>query len=121
MAYFSRVDENNLVTDVQSVNNSLEERGQEFLANDLGLGGRWVQTSYNLSFRKNFGNIGYFYNESLDAFIPPKPYESWTLNETTCRWEAPVAEPKEEATDGGINKIYSWNEPTLNWVEITGE
>ena len=76
------------------------------------LGGRWVQTSYNGNIRKNFAGIGYTYDEDRDAFIPPKPFDSWTLNETTCRWQAPVPYPQ----DG---RIYRWDEDSLTWIEVT--
>ena len=75
------------------------------------LSGTWVQTSYNASIRKNFAGKGYTYDSSKDAFIAPKPYASWTLNNTTCKWEAPVSFP----TDG---KSYHWDEDTTNWIEI---
>jgi hypothetical protein len=74
--------------------------------------GTWVQTSYNASIRKNYAGIGYTYDLAKDAFIPPKPYPSWVLNEDTCNWDAPVTIP-----DDG--KAYTWNEATTNWVEIT--
>jgi hypothetical protein len=84
--------------------------------------GEWIQTSYNTRggvhanggtpLRKNYAGIGYTYDRVLDAFIPPKPYASWTLNEDTCLWDAPVAYP-----DDG--KIYSWDEATTNWIEVT--
>ena len=73
--------------------------------------GTWVQTSYNASIRKNYAGIGYTYDLAKDAFIPPKPYPSWVLNEDTCNWEAPVTIP-----DDG--KQYKWNEATTNWVEV---
>jgi hypothetical protein len=78
------------------------------------LGGTWVQTSYSGSIRKNFAGIGFTYDEERDAFIPPKPFESWTLNDITCRWQAPTPYPQ----DG---RIYEWNEDTLSWVERTPE
>ena len=71
----------------------------------------WIQTSYNNNFRKNYAGIGYTYDSGRDAFISAKPYPSWTLNETTCNWEAPVTIP-----DDG--KQYRWDEPTTNWVEV---
>ena len=74
--------------------------------------GAWIQTSYNGNIRKNYAGIGYTYDPQRDAFIPPKQYKSWILNEDTCRWEAPVAYP----TDG---KIYEWNEDNQSWDEIT--
>ena len=82
--------------------------------------GAWIQTSYRTHggqhpegtpLRKNYAGIGYSYDAGRDAFIPPKPFASWTLNDTTCLWDAPVAMP----TDG---KVYTWNEETLNWVEV---
>ena len=75
------------------------------------LSGTWVQTSYNASIRKNYAGIGYTYDTDKDAFIPPKPYASWTLNNTTCKWEPPVTFPTDE-------KIYRWDEDTTNWVEV---
>jgi hypothetical protein len=84
--------------------------------------GEWIQTSYNTyggqhrnggtPLRKNYAGIGYSYDHTKDAFISPKPYPSWVLNEETCLWSAPTPMP----TD---NKIYRWDEPTLAWVEIT--
>lgn len=76
------------------------------------LSGTWVQTSYNASIRKNYAGIGYAYDTDKDAFIAPKPYASWTLNNTTCKWEAPVSFPTDE-------KIYKWDEDTTSWKEIT--
>ena len=121
MAHFAEIDENNIVTRVLVVGDDQEDRGQEFLADDLGLGGIWKKTSYNTQggvhtlggtpFRKNYAGIGYSYDETLDAFIPPKPYASWLLNEETCNWEAPVEMPVEEG------KFYTWNEETVSWDE----
>lgn len=88
MAHFAKINDENIVVEVLVVDNSLEHRGADFLANDLGLGGNWIQTSYNRTFRKNFAGIGYFYDENLDAFIPPKPeIGNWVLNTTNCQWE----------------------------------
>ena len=70
-----------------------------------------VRTSYNGNIRKNFAGIGYTYDEARDAFIPPKPFESWILDENTCRWNAPVAMPN----DGSL---YTWDEQSLSWVEV---
>lgn len=105
MAHFAQIDENNIVLRVLVIGNEHEHRGQEFLANDLGLGGIWLQTSYNATFRKNFAGIDFTYDQARDAFIAPQPYPSWVLNEVTCRWEAPIPVPQ----DG---KIYVWVEPT---------
>lgn len=86
--------------------------------------GEWIQTSYNTyggehklggaPFRKNYAGVGYSYNRELDAFIPPKPYDSWKLDNNTCLWSAPTPMPEDE-------KIYKWDEPTLGWIEITQE
>ena len=73
--------------------------------------GTWIQTSYNASIRKNYAGIGYTYDSTRDAFIPPQPYPSWTLNEDTCGWDAPVA-----ITDDG--KQYQWDESITNWREV---
>lgn len=86
MAHFAEIDSNNLVTRVLVVDNSLEETGAEFLANELGLGGTWVQTSYSGSFRKNFAGVGFTYDETLDAFIPEKCHDEAILDEETCQW-----------------------------------
>jgi hypothetical protein len=119
MAHFAKLNEENIVTQVIVVDNKdiLDENGQEseqkgieFCANLLG--GTWIQTSYNASFRKNYAGKGYSYNQDLDAFILPKPYNSWILNETTYKWDAPTPYP----TDGGR---YNWNEETLSWDAVT--
>lgn len=119
MAHFAKLDENNnvlavhvVVNDVITIDgNESEQAGIDFLT---GLHGHalWKQTSYNGNIRKNYAGIGFTYDAGRDAFIPPKPYASWTLNETTCQWEAPVAYP----TDG---KPYTWDETTTSWVKIT--
>lgn len=97
MAHFAQIDENNKVVSVLVVDNEQEHRGQEFLANEIGLGGIWLQTSYNTfggvhllggtPLRKNYAGIGYTYDADRDAFIPPKPDGNYTLNEETCLWE----------------------------------
>ena len=121
MAHFAQLNDENLVTQVIVVANEdtadqdgveNEAIGIEFCTNLLG--GRWVQTSYNANIRKNYAGIGYKYDETLDAFIPPQPFESWTLNEDTAQWEAPTPYP-----DDG--KRYSWDEATTSWVEIVEE
>ena len=91
MAHFAEIDSNNIVTRVLVVANEQEHRGQDFLANELGLGGNWIQTSYNANFRKHYAGIGYSYDASLDAFIPPKCHDSATLNTDTCLWDCPDA------------------------------
>jgi hypothetical protein len=79
-------------------------------------GGTWKQTSYNGSIRKNYAGVGYTFDAERDAFIPPKPYNSWLLNEDTCLWEAPVAMPADAGT-GEPPKRYTWDEATTSWVE----
>jgi hypothetical protein len=99
MAHFAEIDSNNTVLRVLVVHNDLEHRGADFLANDLGLGGTWIQTSYNGNIRKNYAGIGYTYDSVRDAFIPPKfnchPEE--TLDEATCRWVC--TNPEHEVTN----------------------
>ena len=121
MAHFAQLNDENLVTQVIVVANEdtadqngveNEAIGIEFCTNLLG--GRWVQTSYNANIRKNYAGIGYKYDATLDAFIPPQPFESWTLNEETAQWESPTPYP-----DDG--KRYSWDEATTSWVEIVEE
>jgi len=117
MAHFAQLDGNNIVTQVLVVDNSeilddsnveQESLGVTFLQNLLGSDTTWKQTSYNGNIRKNYAGIGYTYDADRDAFIPPQPFASWSLNETTCLWDAPVAYP----TDGNY---YTWNEATLSW------
>jgi hypothetical protein len=110
MAHFAEIDENGVVLRVLVVPDAEENRGQEFLADDLGLGGTWVQTSYNARIRKNYAGIGMSYDSERDAFIAPKPYESWILNEDTCQYEAPT--PRPDSVDG---EIWTWNEENLEW------
>jgi hypothetical protein len=111
MAHFAELDENDVVLRVLVVPDNQEHRGHEFLSNDLGLSGTWVQTSYNGNIRKNFAGVGSTFDRKRDAFIGIKPFESWKLNEETCIWEAPVARP----TDG---VMYEWNETDKDWKAI---
>jgi hypothetical protein len=111
MAHFARI-ENNLVTEVLVVHNDLEHRGADFLANDLGLGGTWVQTSYNNNFRKQYAGIGFTYDSAADVFISPQPYPSWLLD-NNFDWQPPTPMP--------IEGIWIWDEATLSWVEAEGE
>ena len=121
MAHFAKLDSNNIVTEVVVVHNDVatsESAGVAFLNSMYKTNDTWKQTSYNTisgehklggtPFRKNYAAIGYTYDSTKDAFIPPKPYNSWTLDENTCQWEAPVEKP------GGDN-IYEWNEDTKSW------
>ena len=112
MAHFAEIDGDNLVTRVLVVPDEQENRGNDYLATDLGLGGTWVQTSYNARIRKNYAGIGYTFDSGRDAFIPPKPFASWVLNEETCNWDAPVARPEDD-------KMYTWDEATTSWKEVT--
>ena len=126
MASFAKIGLNGKVIEVQSVHNEVlhdsngveqENIGIDFLTKLTGWS-IWKQTSYNTlagvhktggtPFRKNHPSVGYTYDEDRDAFIPPKPYPSWILNETTCRWDSPVAYP----SDGNV---YTWNETTQQW------
>jgi len=126
MAHFAKIGLNNKVINVVAVDNrnledsngiEQEQNGINFLESITGWS-LWVQTSYNTikgihklngtPLRKNYAGIGYTYDEDRDAFIPKKPFVSWTLNEETCQWEAPVVKP-----DDG--KIYNWNEETTSW------
>ena len=118
MAHFAKLDENNIVIEVHGLNNNeliddngieQESKGIDFLVNWSGGYTKWKQTSYNANFRKNYAGIGYFYDETKDAFIPPQLYPSWLLNENSYQWEAPIAIP----TDDGL---YSWDEANTLWV-----
>lgn len=114
MAHFAKL-ENNKVVQVIVVSNQdildenlkeSEEKGIEFCSNLLG--GTWKQTSYNAKIRKNYAGVGYTYDETLDAFIPPKPFASWILDTDKAQWKAPVDYPTEEGR-------FNWNEITLTW------
>jgi hypothetical protein len=124
MAHFAKLDENNIVTFVTVGRN--EDNELELSART---GDTYKQTSYNThggiyyqtdntpspdqskAFRKNFAGVGYTYDKDRDAFIPPQPYPSWTLNEQTCNWDSPIPYPN----DGSI---YSWNEGTQVWDKV---
>lgn len=119
MAHFAELDNNNVVVRVIVVADEHEENGEEWCRNLLG--GFWKKTSYNTianthrlggtPFRKNYAGIGFTYDPAKDAFIPPKPFNSWLLDEEQCIWVPPVAMP-----DDG--KMYTWDEGTLSWTEI---
>ena len=111
MSHWAEIDENKTVLRVLVGNNSEPDEGEAFMNS---LGGTWVKTSYNGNIRKNFAGIGYTYDAERDAFIAPKPYESWLLNEDTCQWEAPVPYP----TDG---VMYTWNEELADWQAVIHE
>lgn len=120
MAHFAQLDDDNIVQQVIVVHNNeckdadgneSEAVGVAFCKTLLGETTRWKQTSYNASMRKNYAGIGYQYDPIRDAFIAPKPFASWILNESTCQWAAPTVMPN----DG---KMYNWDETTTSWVEV---
>ena len=120
MAHFAEIDSNNIVTRVLVVDDANAADGQNFLANTLGLGGTWVQTSYNTvggvhknggtPLNKNYAGIGYSWDGT--GFAAPQPFPSWKLDKATYLWQAPTPMPTND-------KAYSWDETTKAWVEIT--
>lgn len=124
MAHFAELDENNVVKRVVVVANKdcctadgVEKESIGIAHCEWLLGGRWIQTSYNNKFRKRYAGIGYTYNETLDAFILPKPFPSWILNTETADWDAPTPLP-EDAGTGDPPKDYVWDEATTAWVSV---
>mgnify|MGYP006302401379 CR=1 FL=1 len=119
MSHFAEIDKNNIVVRVLVGNNSDPDEGYQWLIDNLG--GTWIKTSYNTyagihtlggtPLRKNYAGVGFTYDKTRDAFIPPKPFDSWVLNEETCHWESPIPMPTDE-------KDYRWNEETVSWDEI---
>jgi len=105
MSHFAKIDSNNIVTEVIVAEQDFINSGA------VGDSFLWVQTSYNNNFRKNYAGVGFTYDSTRDAFYAPQPYPSWTLNEDTCQWEAPVAYPDDD-------KMYAWDEETTSWVEV---
>lgn len=124
MAHFAQLDENNVVLQVIVVHNNelmdggveSEAKGIEF-CQSLFSGTNWKQTSYNGKMRKNYAGIGFTYDAMRDAFIAPKPFPSWLLNEASCTWEAPIPMPTDAGT-GNPPKRYRWDEATISWVEF---
>lgn len=121
MAHFAQLDENNVVTQVIVVNNSelldenafeSENKGIVFCKSLFGAETRWMQTSYNASFRKNYASIGFTFDANLDAFIPPKPekFPSFVLDQTTAQWKPPVDRP--------TDTVYVWDEPSVSWTAV---
>jgi len=120
MAHWAQIDENNIVINVTVGDNNdpAGDEGYQWLIDNLG--GRWIKTSYNTRsgvhilggtpLRMNFGEVGSYYDEQKDAFIPPKPYTSWVFNESTCNWDAPTQAPS-------IETPYIWDEGSLSWIE----
>ena len=128
MAHFAKLGKGNIVEKVIVVHNDVaptEQDGVNFINNLYSTNDVWKQTSYNTyggvhklggtPFRKNFAGINWKYNSTLDAFIPPKPYDSWLLNETTCLWEAPISQPELTQEQIDNNNFYKWNEETETW------
>jgi hypothetical protein len=120
MAHFAELSNNNIVKRVIVVDNynilnqlgvESEDVGIQFCKSLYGADTIWLQTSYNAAFRKNFAGIDFTYDSELDAFIPPKLYSSWVLNETICQWEPPIPYPTDD-------KQYEWDDNTQSWVEI---
>jgi len=119
VAHFAELDQNNTVIRVVVVDNrdtadasgiEREHIGQAHLEKILG--GRWLQTSYNGNFRRNYAGTGYSYRADIDAFVPPQPYASWVLDQGTAQWRAPVAQPE----DG---QQYTWDESSVSWQPQT--
>ena len=118
MEFFAELNEDNIVIRVIAVhdnelldedNNTSEQKGVDFCIAHYG--GTWIQTSDDPNFRKNYAGINYIYDSVRDAFINKKPYPSWILNESTCKWESPTPYPTDD-------KDYIWDEATLSWIEF---
>jgi len=105
MSHFAEIDNDNIVQRVIVAEQDFINSGA------VGDSFRWVQTSYNNNFRKNYAGKGYTYDKTRDAFIAPQPFPSWLLDEDTCRWDAPIPYP-----DDG--KMYTWDEDTTSWVIV---
>ena len=119
MAHFALI-KDNIVQNVIVVGNAdltdnegneQESLGVTYCHSLFGPDDTWMQTSYHSNIRKNFASIGYSYDSTRDAFIAPKPYASWVLNETTCQWDAPITYPDDD-------NVYSWDESTTSWVKV---
>ena len=130
MAHFAKIDENNVVTQVIVVDNkdiTDPFTGQEDEILGIAfckklLGGNWVQTSYNNNLRVRYAGIGYTYNKALDAFVPPKPFESWVLNTETANWESPLGPaPTLTESETAAGSLYDWDEENGAWKLVTPE
>ena len=134
MDYFAKLNSNNIVEQVISINNAVitdangveqEQLGLDFINKLYNTNDIWKQTSYNRNFRKNYAGIGYTYDSQRDAFIAPKLFNSWVLNEDTCNWESPIPYPitntqnKLDKLGNPVNDLYNWNESTLSWDLVT--
>ena len=116
MAHFAKLGKGNIVERVAVVSNDVattEQAGVDFLNDLYNTRDVWKQTSYNGNIRKNYAGVGFKYDQTRDAFIPPSPYASWVINETTCLWEAPIPKPNEDT-----NEIrYEWDEDNRAWQQ----
>ena len=113
MSHWAEIDENNFVIRVLVGDNNdpAGDEGYQWLIDNLG--GTWIKTSYNGTIRKNFAGVGLYYDESRDAFIGPQPFNSWILDEKTCRWKAPKNKPESEHSE---LVHYVWDEDLIDWV-----
>ena len=116
MAHFAKIGKGNKVEQIVVVSNDVattEQAGIDFLNDLYNTRDVWKQTSYNGNIRKNYAAVGFKYDQTRDAFIPPSPYASWVINETTCLWEAPIPKPNEDT-----NEIrYEWDEDNRAWQQ----
>jgi hypothetical protein len=112
MSHWAELNKDNTVLRVVVGSNSAPDEGESFVKS---LGGTWVKTSYNGNIRKNFAQVGGTYSADLDAFLPPKIFESWILDEETCTWKAPVPYPEDDA------RSWLWDEENLSWKELNLE
>jgi len=120
MAYFAKLGADNIVIEVHPVHNDTatsEQVGIDFLNNLFGTNDVWKQTFKDGSQRKNYAGKGHIYDEARDAFYPPKPFNSWILNESTCQWEAPIALPADDLANGG-DSTYEWDDAADNWKKV---
>jgi len=126
MAHFAKLGTGNIIETVISINNSVitdsngieqEQLGVDFINKLYNTRDVWKQTSYNNNIRKNFAGIGYSYDQQRDAFIAPKPFNSWILKEDICRWEAPIPSPSSYTNEQDKLVQFRWNENILNWEE----
>ena len=126
MAHFAKIDSSNVVTEVVVVNNAVitnesnqevEQLGIDFMTQLYG-DGTYKQTSYNSNMRKNMAVKGGTYDAGRDAFINPKPFDSWVLDESTCKWKPPIDNPADSEANGG-NVLYQWDESSTSWKTST--
>jgi len=125
LAFFAEVSTENIVLNVVTVPNDEAHRGHDYLisldAPEHDQTCRWIETKPDGSIRKNYASKGFTYNEEHDMFIPPKNYDSWVLNVSAGKWEAPIPYPADGTyTMSLTGKIYKWDESVTNWVELTG-